>query len=127
YIDASVGDRRGRIALVVELVDCEHFPLTARLQHRYLSRWADQKHFVVSRDGRGEILVDRSVQSSLLDYIARRGIKRDEDAAVVNHVEHALVKQRRWHLRHGLRVAPTNRLRGLIALTAHFDREQSVL
>src|ERR1041385_17577 len=93
-VDSSVGDRGCRVAFVVELVDGENLPVARGFQDRHLTTLTDQKHFVVSGNRRREILIDRAVQTSLFEYVAGYRIKRDQNAAVVNHVEHVLVKQR---------------------------------
>src|SRR5215510_9320838 len=80
-VDATVGDRWCRVAFVVELVDGEHLPIAGCLEHRYLSALTNQKNFVVSSNRRGEVFIDRPVQTSLLEHVASCRIKRDQNAA----------------------------------------------
>src|SRR5215213_2685286 len=51
-VDASVSDRWGGVAFVVELVDSEHFPVARRFQNGHLTTLTDQKHFIVSGNRR---------------------------------------------------------------------------
>ena len=55
------------------------------------------------------------MQTSLFDHVAGFRIERDQNAAVVNHVKHVLIEQRRGNLRYWLLVTPANGFRGLIA------------
>src|SRR2546425_3058245 len=88
-VNPPIGNRRGREALVVQLVHREYFPVAGGLQHRHLPSLADQENLVVRGDGRREVFINSSMQAPLLDHIAGRRIKRDQNPAVVDHIEDA--------------------------------------
>src|SRR5262245_27356752 len=102
-VDPSVSNGGRGEALVIQLVHTKYLPVAGGLQDRHSTTLANQEDFVVGGYRRGEVLVDSALQTALFDHIAGRGIKRDQNPTVVNHVKHAFVQQcgrnlRNWFL-----------------------------
>src|SRR5437868_1385426 len=99
-VDPAVRNRRCRITVVVQLIDSKNLPVATRFDDGHLTALSNEKHLVIRGNRRREILVDRAVQTTLLDYIPGRRVESDQNPAVVTHVEDTFIKQRRRNLRH---------------------------
>src|SRR5688572_29753956 len=88
----AVGRHRRGEHLIVKRVHLKHVPLAFGADDRHRSVLAHQPHLAVGADRRCEILVNRAFEPALLDHVAGLRVERDQDAAVVHHVEHAFIQ-----------------------------------
>src|SRR5258708_4535233 len=86
HVEFPVGDRRRGSAPILQIVDAKQLPLSAGLDHRDLALFADRINISSGRHRRGEVLAERSQQSSLFEDFTGLDIEGSENAALLQRV-----------------------------------------
>jgi len=83
HVDPAITQGGSGVGFLGQIVDAEHLPLGAGLEHRHLAIHVGQEHLVVGGHRRGVVFANRIAAAALLRELAAGRIDRRDDPSIV--------------------------------------------
>src|SRR5579884_725127 len=124
-VDASPGEGRRGVSILLEITAGQHTPLSARLNHRQPTALIDEVNLAVTRHRRTVVLA-AAWHPIALHQLAAACIQTGEETTVLDDVDQAIEIQRRGAERNLPRVFPDDVRAGDVASAAASDGQNDI-